>query len=115
MGDEMSGHTPGPWVHGIMGTSNADTTVCYVRSEKSDPVETLIGEPDICICQEEANARLIAAAPEMSATLTKFVRAVEAERPDIVGKDEDYVYDELRALGMAYLDAKAAIAKATQP
>lgn len=64
---------------------------------------------------DRANAALIAAAPDLLAVIKTFVSAFEEAYPEAVGKDEDWIYDEHRGPGMAYLAALKAIAKATTP
>ena len=60
-----------------------------------------------------ANAQLIAASPTMHQALRVFIRAFELEHPGVENKDEDWVYDEHRSVGLAYLQALSAIHAAT--
>jgi len=55
---------------------------------------------------------MTAATPDMREALEAFVKAFESAHPDAVGKDEDWLYDEHRGIGVAYLAALAALAKA---
>jgi hypothetical protein len=69
----MSSHTPGPWVY--------DSGVFYAQCQLDKnnqtyeyPIaETLSGRPE----DEEANARLIAAAPDLLAALEMLLALVE--------------------------------------
>jgi len=91
-----SKHTPGPWkvIHGtvqlhVYGPALSICTVGMSEYDKTKPVGTET---------EKANARLIAAAPELLATLRLYIADCEAELLEY--NDDTY---EL---------AKAAIAKA---
>ena len=65
----------------------------------------------------DGKARLIAAAPDSHAANLEFVEAIDALYGVTPAWDSDRVYDDLPSTGlaMAYLAARAAIAKATQP
>ncbi|WP_313033720.1 hypothetical protein [Stenotrophomonas acidaminiphila] len=103
-------HTPGPW---NVGATDAETAEIDVVSE---------GRPYICLVlpgavdgRTEANARLIAAAPDSHEANVMFVKAMDrfcGIKPDW---DDDCIYDELPSseLALAYFAARAAIAKAT--
>ena len=98
----MSKHTPGPWV-----------ARPYAKGIEGNDLMPSIFGPDgrsIASCgnakmrsfeTRDANARLIAAAPEMYAALKK-----------IVGKGMHVTHDCARKCVCGFLDAKAAIAKA---
>jgi len=60
----MSKHTPGPWV--IQETNFAQQKNVYAQADKP-PIATVYGSTG----ENEANARLIAAAPEMLDALKK--------------------------------------------
>jgi hypothetical protein len=64
----MSKHTPGPWIiTGSMISSDDDTTVCLLTSYRDmTPRQT-------------ANARLIAAAPELLRALQEIVDAADGK------------------------------------
>lgn len=66
-------HTPGPWrVGGIKGTVYTDDAVFLARAESGEHGDWLRGNPfgnGVC----EANARLIAAAPELLAALKEII------------------------------------------
>lgn len=81
----MSGHTPGPWVAVNVGSD--DEPMMEVRAAR------IAGQPprhSVAICatgdspqeMENANARLIAAAPDLLAALKKARVAVSAYSPD---------------------------------
>ena len=96
----MSAHTPGPWEVGEQDCLNAldivaeGTVIASVQTEQEIPE----GE-----CQERANARLIAAAPQLlSALINALVFMGRA------GANADTKHP----LRPAWEDARAAIAKA---
>jgi hypothetical protein len=92
--DDVS-FTPGPWeAHCFMVKAGRDTITQTGYSS------SLAGNPSRSF-EAEANARLIAAAPELLACLTEFY----------FGHDRV----EGPARDKMFADAKAAIAKATQP
>ena len=94
-------HTPGPWTIGRIGDGTehtapiegAGTTVGYVEMHSFDDDETTTPE-------QAANARLIAAAPDLLEALTDCLDRLE----------QDYPKDNARIV-----NARAAIAKATKP
>ena len=93
-------HTPGPW------TCNIDAEGLNVFQD--DPEHPGNGDHIMCIPrhpESEANARLIAAAPEMLAALTKTVSALVAAIPQTPAEDQ-WIAEALQT-------ARAAIAKAT--
>lgn len=100
----MSKHTPGPWFANgeFIGTIESDSqTVAYVSSHRNRKLRPLD--------EEAANARLIAAGPELLEALRALV-------------DRDFTYFDGAVIGAAtkitrdeVLAARAAIAKATQP
>lgn len=83
-------HTPGPWSVGKCGgniyAADGKTIVCYVYENT-----------ELRGAEAEANARLIAAAPELLVALKALVKAVEAP-------DEDSIM-ELRAAHVAIAGA----------
>lgn len=100
-------HTPGPWhCKELIGCTERGWSVFYTHSHGTKRVDMYNGE------FSEANARLIAVAPEMLALLQGFVR--DAER---LGDAPDSDPDKLRAckafLHMVWMGGSAAIAKAT--
>lgn len=104
----MSAHTPGPWViGGINGTVYTTDAVFLARTESGEHGDWLHGNPfanGVC----EANARLIAAAPELLEALGELVRIAETSLRDDNGNMFSH---EQKAL----TNARAAIAKAEKP
>jgi len=100
-------HTPGPWcVEGVgiraLVRAGINGVIVAVRHRLSAQ-------------EHEANARLIAAAPDSHEANVMFVEAMDrfcGIEPDW---DDDRIYDELPSseLARAYFSARAAIAKAT--
>jgi hypothetical protein len=93
----MSGHTPGPWVwaerhHGLFGSGKDNRVLDFASYEGM-----WLAVSD----HQEANASLIAAAPDLLAGLRAVVAMVDPAQPYMT-------HDELTALA----DARAAIAKA---
>jgi len=91
----MSKHTPGPWCAMNNVVYSDDTAVC-----------TITGYLDMTPAQT-ANARLIAAGPDLLKSLQKFINVMEScsYYPDTAS--------ERHALCQAAVKAKAAIFKAT--
>jgi hypothetical protein len=89
----MSDHTPGPWEVGQYGNS-------FIVTAKANSYDVAvvrnIGNED-----NEANARLIAAAPELLAALQRYMEVCPADE------------DTTAAFQEAANNARAAIAKAT--
>lgn len=86
----MSAHTPGPW--------SADAEGCEIFSPSANGRVAMVGErSDIEV--ERANARLIAAAPDLLTSLEKML--------------EVYWQDDGETPPQFILAARAAIAKAT--
>jgi hypothetical protein len=96
----MSGHTPGPWQRARNNVHAAQIAVVH-HCLNNDWVEVW-SPAAFCATEEtqEANARLIAAAPELLEALRKYM-------------DNDDLGARLSS--PSYLAAKTAIAKATQP
>jgi len=107
-------HTPGPWYVG------AQNDLLFILDGPPSPAPydgpipktygpSVIAKPDYRIDGYEANARLIAAAPDLLAALTTFV----AEYVQLVESGDAGNWDaETEAKVIA---ARAAIAKATTP
>ena len=101
----MSAHTPGPWMVGVSskyGTNNAN--IIFSNGGESSvatvyglPMNTKLEEVDSHYAEGLANARLIAAAPDMLEALCALVLNIDAGGPTL---------DAMR-------DARAAIVKAT--
>ena len=81
----MSKHTPGPWniswarsgqrLEGARIRAKELDLVCYVPSDRIGPTDEDPGER--MSDEQQANARLIAAAPELLEALEGFVRDLE--------------------------------------
>jgi hypothetical protein len=114
----MSEHTPSPWFFGntsqhealILG-GHGKRYVCHVTVEQAGG--GMIAQS--MEAERKANARLIVASPDMHQALRVFIRAFELEHPGVENKDEDWIYDECRSVGLAYIQARAALAKASDP
>ena len=104
-------HTPGPWAIGRDGY-NPDKIYAdqdTVAAVFGLPLHSTIGDVrgDNRWAQGLANARLIAAAPDLLAALQRVVDRATHAKPDSCGQ-------EMRAIRAALVDeARAAIAKAT--
>jgi len=91
-------HTPGPWDKSgsvIKSLAGSDRKVADVR----------VGDEE-----GQANAKLIAAAPELLATLQAFERISDIWLPATASEEHE---GEMQALHQARNDMLAAIAKAT--
>jgi hypothetical protein len=104
-------HTPGPWhvddgtFEGIeTGVYSADALICV--AENGECMEMAFGDERWSV--HEANARLIAAAPDLLAALSRLHEIAHGSWFGDDGTDSD----EERA---AMVAARAAIAKATGP
>lgn len=93
-GNEMSKHTPGPWVA-------TDKIVHLPDFAESGRIAIVINDPEFPE-RSLANARLIAAAPDLLSALTMVLAASHGRGQD--GK---------QAMEIALDAARAAIAKAT--
>lgn len=98
----MNTHTPGPWaVHANVRDSRTDAARIDAGDTLVATVSTLPTKTTAAWHEAHANARLLAAAPDMLEALQSLVRAVEQ-------------FTSAVALGWPELEqAKAAIAKAT--
>ena len=105
----MSQHTPGPWqtdgerVYSLTERGTIDRTVsdCTPAPEDED------GGDSLQLPEARANARLIAAAPDLLAALRELVTLWDSPEP-FTGADA------LQAIGEATERARAAIAKARE-
>jgi hypothetical protein len=104
-------HTPGPWMHVCWG--GGDSRAFSIEQDIGDDPETplgktLVGAESYCQCPEkpgifnEADARLIAAAPELLAALQAIVKA-------LADQDDEGMIEHAQQM----IDARAVIAKAT--
>jgi hypothetical protein len=104
-------HTPGPWKFTkARKASNFGNRTAFVQASGSDAqgsfqytVAKVLGGPQDEAALAEANARLIAAAPE----LLEALQAMESAHMDRTGADRAIALDK------AAQQARAAIAKAT--
>lgn len=102
----MKNYTPGPWK--VM-FSIPEVGECALAVWPADTVHGCVGSPICKVSPEhlmnetdEANARLIAAAPELLEALVELTNVYDTSDFDIVGKDEVLIKK-----------CKAIIAKAT--
>ena len=107
----MSKHTPGPWkaplISSFMGAANSTTGFVWAEEPHGGPVATIctsVANPDTA---RTANARLIAAAPDMLDAL-KSLQQPLLVAIDIAGQNTT----EEEMLSKAYHDVQDAIAKA---
>lgn len=109
-------HTEGPWIEDeacICSAVGAGVAVCQmVRPDE------FWGLPDEDVPAEvvatiSANARLIAAAPELLEALTYFRDQLDSFRDSSSGNQADAYYHFVKGQDAAWTRARAAIAKAT--
>jgi hypothetical protein len=101
-------HTPGPWkAQKPRGPQHAIDRKWEVVAPMRGGEQVIVGEHTGVDCLREANARLIAAAPELLAALAAVVNTALPHLIDTEG-------DQGRDLADALADASAAIAKATK-
>ena len=72
----MSGHTPGPWFVGVTLAPQHGEDVPAIVGDRDSVVALLPGNWNFCT-KNEANARLIAAAPELLEALERVIRRVD--------------------------------------
>jgi hypothetical protein len=108
-------HTPGPWHRGCSTRAGG---VQIITADKNDEPNGLIAvvnakhtiEPGKAISDEvRANACLIAAAPELLASVNLFVKFLASLNPGWLGKTSG----DIGLLNDAYIQSAKAIAKAT--
>lgn len=102
----MNKHTPGPWcaVYDDFISVIATETGCLVAGIGSASAE------------HDANARLIAAAPDLLAAAYKTVSSLRDQFCITETHDDEYIYDEMGSwLSAAYFSALVAIAKSREP
>jgi hypothetical protein len=110
-------HTPGPWIVGSLGTSVlACTPVDNVDSEvtsKPFPVvcDTVSCDDGMSYGEAAANARLIAAAPELLAALRE-IADIDAITHNLPDKAADRCIEYAKAMLRIGDCARAALAKA---
>ena len=112
----MTTHTPGPWFIGTDFSDQArhiyaEKMVCDDDGKQCHPLVASTDDDERLI-DWQANARLIAAAPDMFEALNELLESDKKNPLEIVGRDTDG--HPLNAAGVARKKARAAIAKATQ-
>lgn len=103
----MAAHTSGPWKANEEAAGDASV---FVGSNLGDTDETKNGGMWVARClgpDRKANARLIAAAPDLLAILQQIIETVDFERG--ASKEDGPEAEQL------LIDARAAIAKAITP
>lgn len=113
----MSKHTPGPWT----ADDNDSYSVWSVYGYNNQRLANVFGDS----AEADANARLIAAAPELLEACQTFAEWLRREEDGFVaaGKSRDtpegeaewreWFYGNITLCGLAQDQARAAIAKAT--
>lgn len=93
----MSGHTPGPWRisrHASTHVVGADDRgICSAGGYTRNTIDA-----DVLLAENEANARLIALAPEMYEALASMVTACELRQGQPIPEDEFPQYHAAVAL-----------------
>lgn len=110
----MSKYTSGPWSaccldrcpHYVFGP-NGDEIICDLNHNEPDAYGYDKYNGIITIDQRQANARLIAAAPDLLEALEKclYIIGHPKDEPETLWRTDDEIND-------AYMQARAAIAKA---
>ena len=78
----MSQHTPGPW---FASEVTGDEEPCYISAHRWESLAKVYGNEEADFAQEgRANARLIAAAPELLEALHLMVEALQPAEVDFV-------------------------------
>jgi hypothetical protein len=79
-------HTPGPWYHDFasgMKNGNPQVVEYFVRRDGDNvSIAADIVDPEKCV-PSEANARLIAAAPDLLEQLSRIVAMIDPEGHDV--------------------------------
>lgn len=74
----MTNHTPGPWTAKPWTYENGKRTVCTIQTDTDAIAQVLdLWCPDDRTAEKEANARLIAAAPDLLAALRAVIRVAD--------------------------------------
>ena len=109
----MDKHTPGPW--NVVLEDQRDYIGHYIDDGNKTIAETVCAEAGTVSEEEAANARLIAAAPELLAALEDVeLRCTQARIASTIGREKgrvDFLRGELERIAG---QARAAIAKATR-
>ena len=102
--EALSGFAPGPW----KVSPTDDTTVITHDRNMVAEIDGDYNEPDLWPIME-ANARLIAAAPDMNATILALCDALDAERAENERLRAMIRVNAIRYLNMSHEDIDAAI------
>ena len=88
--------TPGPWTSAWVGTKPHGSAVVWLGENTNKRIEVMSGRANLVdkTGRDEANARLIAAAPEMHAQCKLFERAIV----ELMMQGETGGYEELEKL-----------------
>lgn len=104
-------HTPGPWTANFEHHARENDAQFMVCEGGDIPIAVLSADGFIGIGERKANTRLIAAAPELLAALTRLASAAFAR--DTTMGDQCALFAAQAELRDATKVARAAIAKAT--
>lgn len=129
-GQEIVCHTPGPWcVEDATGEHLVDICLGYVREGEGNPFTIAFchhddprdGEVRVSVAEAEANARLMAAAPDLLDELTKAHEIITAMLNAMTVEAKDRVARDLERRGISpdgmtrYHERAAALRKAVRP
>ena len=78
------------WVHGVLGTSESDTEIGYIRTSGQNMVEVLTGNPDIALVAHSGARPLMAAAPTLATELSAALVREKALREALIGMINHY-------------------------
>lgn len=109
-----SKHTRGPWQTDRNNVHTGQIATIH-HCLNNDWVEVWSENWPIDEAEQEANARLIAAAPESHEANQMLVRAINEMQRITADHSDERIYDEMPSsqLAVAYFAARAAIVKAT--
>lgn len=103
----MSGHTPGPWR--VDPSSNCDVQTANGEWEIASTHENLLIGGKVDAVKAQANARLIAAAPDMADEIRKQIAWLEHLRGEVTGSIRGSL---INGIDQAIKALKAVLAKA---
>ena len=95
-------HTPGPWIVDIAAFSCYRSISTAARPPYEQIAEIPWAEPSVFDAERNANARLIAAAPELLAALQAMLLA-DSFIADNVGTRSDQAMGRIAAIDQAFL------------
>ena len=104
-------HTPGPWVGGLQISSSSGSKIIAHIQTKEKKLQGYSNTNSVNPCEALANARLIAAAPELLNSLKALLPFAEKRINDLNEKMTGNLYPYLNICMIE--DAKKAITKAT--